>query len=206
MLEDIKIPSTSIWARNAKSWWQNELEKMMGIQSGEMTPWQFPEFKNAEAAMQKSNTKNFANLYNMLAKRGVQGGPMSQILSNYEEGNRTNPLQLIVNWYNQAYQRGGEASKQGLDWKKYQNSLAMQWKQMHNANQGSSIGGIASGLGGLLGMMMGGPAGGGIGSMLGSLGGLFGGGGGGQVGPEFYAPENGFPTYFGASDPNLYNG
>jgi hypothetical protein len=120
------------WGKSAKSYWQNELNNMLGIQQGNITPTELPEFKGMESMWKTGSNDQMQNLVRMLSQSGVQGGKANQAINAVGQGNENGLLKLIQNIYGQANQRGAQAANTGLDWQKYMTNL---WANQHAQGQ-----------------------------------------------------------------------
>lgn len=105
---------------------------MLGIQQGNITPTELPEFQRMQSMWKTGSNDQLQNLVRMLAQSGVQGGKANQAINAITQGNQNGLLNLIQSIYSQANQRGAQAANTGLDWQKYLMSL---WQQGHTQRQ-----------------------------------------------------------------------
>ena len=168
------------WGKSGKEYWQNELQNMMGIKSGETQPWELPEFKAMAGSYNSQADNNLNNIIRQLSQRGIQGGAASGVINNAVDTNSSNLLKIIQAIFQQAGQRGGIAADKGLDWQKSQEQL---WAQLHGmrkqedqANNRFWMELASKGAAAAAGAMAGG-AGGGAGAAGGQAGGMAGAGG-----------------------------
>jgi len=107
------------WGKAGREYWQNELQNMMGIKSGDTAPWELPEFKAMAGSYNSQANNNLNNIIRQLSQRGIQGGAASGVINNTVENDRSNLLKMIQSIYAMANQRGGMAADKGIDWQKF---------------------------------------------------------------------------------------
>ena len=120
------------WGKAGREYWQNELQNMIGVKSGDTAPWELPEFKAMAGSYNSQANNNLNNIIRQLSQRGIQGGAASGVINNAVDTNQSNLLKMIQAIYQQANQRGGMAADKGIDWQKFQQQM---WAQQHQANK-----------------------------------------------------------------------
>lgn len=156
------------FGKMGKQYWQNELQNMLGIQSGSMLPTDLPEYKGMANMYNSQSNQAMNRAVQTMGQRGITGGAAGQYLSNANETNMANLLKMIQGIYQNANQRGAQAANTGLEWQKY---LQNYWLQKHSGNKmadASKMAGYTNlakslmgmGAGALSGMSSGGAAGG----------------------------------------------
>ena len=107
------------WGKAGREYWQNELQNMIGVKSGNTAPWELPEFKAMAGSYNSQANNNLNNIIRQLSQRGIQGGAASGVINNAVDTNQSNLLKMIQAIYQQANQRGGMAADKGIDWQKF---------------------------------------------------------------------------------------
>ena len=107
------------WGKAGREYWQNELQNMIGVKSGDTAPWELPEFKAMAGSYNSQANNNLNNIIRQLSQRGIQGGAASGVINNTVENDRSNLLKMIQSIYAMANQRGGMAADKGIDWQKF---------------------------------------------------------------------------------------
>lgn len=107
------------WGKAGREYWQNELQNMIGVKSGNTAPWELPEFKAMAGSYNSQANNNLNNIIRQLSQRGIQGGAASGVINNTVENDRSNLLKMIQSIYAMANQRGGIAADKGIDWQKF---------------------------------------------------------------------------------------
>lgn len=107
------------WGKAGREYWQNELQNMIGVKSGNTAPWELPEFKAMAGSYNSQANNNLNNIIRQLSQRGIQGGAASGVINNTVENDRSNLLKMIQSIYAMANQRGGMAADKGIDWQKF---------------------------------------------------------------------------------------
>jgi len=107
------------FGKMGKQYWQNELQNMLGIQSGSMLPTDLPEYKGMANMYNSQSNQAMNRAVQMMGQRGITGGAAGQYLSNANESNMSNLSKMIQSLYQQANQRGTQAANTGLDLMKF---------------------------------------------------------------------------------------
>lgn len=132
------------WFQQAKSYWQNELANMAGIQQGNITPTQLPEFKGMKSMWNANMDNVLQNAIRQLSQSGVQGGKANQLLNSLQQGDQSGLLQLIQNIYSQVNQRGGLAADRAIDWNKFMKDYNLRAYALRKQNKSSNFGNWAN--------------------------------------------------------------
>lgn len=128
------------WFNQAKSYWQNELANMSGIQQGNMTPMELPEFKGMQSTWNANMDNILQNAIRQLSQSGVQGGKANQLLSSLGSADQSGLLKMIQAIYGQANQRGTQAANTAFDWKKFMMNYDLQSDAQKAQNRQTDFG------------------------------------------------------------------
>ena len=126
------LPETSTpLGRLGRMFWRNQLQDMMDLRSGRMTPQEMPQFKQFAQAMQTLGQNQTNQAMQQGMGRGLQGGALGQFLSGADENMKKAILHGINNMYSQTQQQGAQAAGVGMDWQKFREQLKQGYQGMN---------------------------------------------------------------------------
>ena len=114
--------------RLGEEFWNQELKKYTGINSGAIQPQELPEFRNMYQALMQVGNQQLQNLYKNAVARGIQGGALEQLMQQAQENMNKGALSWIQNMFQVANQRGGQASTGAQNWWMQRQQLSQQLK------------------------------------------------------------------------------
>lgn len=132
------------FGKMGKQYWQNELQNMLGIQSGSMLPTDLPEYKGMANMYNSQSNQAMNRAVQTMGQRGITGGAAGQYLSNANETNMANLLKMIQGIYQNANQRGTQAANTGIDWLKFMLNYDLNSDQQKAQNRQTDFGQWAS--------------------------------------------------------------
>lgn len=118
------------FGKMGKQYWTNELQNMLGIQSGNMLPTDLGEYKGMANMYNTQSNQAMNRAVQTMGQRGITGGAAGQYLSNANESNMSNLLKMIQGVYQNANQRGAQAANTGLDWSKFMQNLLLEKEKL----------------------------------------------------------------------------
>ena len=121
--------------RLGEEFWNQELKKYTGINSGAIQPQELPEFRNMYQALMQVGNQQLQNLYKNAVARGIQGGALEQLMQQAQDNLAKGSLSWIQNMFQTANQRGGQAAKIGQDWWLQRTQLIEQLKAQRDRQQ-----------------------------------------------------------------------
>jgi hypothetical protein len=134
--------ATPTFIQNRKlgeEFWNQELKKYTGIQSGALQPQELPEFKSMYQSLMEAGNQQLQRLYKEASMRGIQGGALEQLMKQAQEQINKGALGWIQNMYQVANQRGGQAATGAQNWWLQRTNLLQQLdaqrKQSHDMKQ-----------------------------------------------------------------------
>lgn len=122
------------FGKMGKQYWTNELQNMLGIQSGNMLPTDLGEYKGMANMFNTQANQNMNRAVQTMGQRGITGGAAGQFLSNTNESNMANLLKMIQGIYQNANQRGTQAANTGLDWTKFWENYKLEQQKLDMAH------------------------------------------------------------------------
>jgi hypothetical protein len=122
------------FGKMGKQYWQNELQNMLGIQSGSMIPTDLPEYKGMANMYNSQSNQAMNRAVQTMGQRGITGGAAGQYLSNANETNMANMLKMIQGIYQNANQRGTQAANTGLDLMKFWENMKLEQQKLDMAH------------------------------------------------------------------------
>lgn len=160
-----------------KEYWQNELQKMLGIQSGATKPTDLPEYKGMANQYNAQSDKELSRIIQQMSQRGITGGAASGVIQNAQDNTNQNLLKMIQGLYQTANQRGSQAANAAIDWRKMMLNYDLANDAQKSQQQMSKMKMITDLVRGGMGMAVGGMTGmGGAGATTAGTGAAFGGG------------------------------
>lgn len=98
--------------KSARSYWRDQLAAIRGLQSGNTSPWETPEFKAVSNRINTQGNQQISNALQQLGQRGITGGAAAGYLNNAQEGLNNNLLNVIQGIYQRMNQRGDAVAGQ----------------------------------------------------------------------------------------------
>jgi hypothetical protein len=125
--------------QSGKQYWQQELQNMLGIQSGAMQPTDLPEFKGMANQFNAQSDQGMNRLIQQMGQRGITGGAAAGVINQGQENNMQGLLKMIQGIFANSNQRGTQAAGAGMDWEKFKQNLnammAMNYQKQHDQRQ-----------------------------------------------------------------------
>lgn len=108
--EQVPLMPLTSYQNQARRYWQDQLRRAAGIQSGAIPITTDPEFKAQAGQFNSQSFKGLQQVLQMLGKKGITGGAAGQPITQMKTDQNTGLLKLIQDIMRQSETKGAQAA------------------------------------------------------------------------------------------------